>query len=145
MIGFALRLLPLWAWALILAGALATAGGLGWRAGAKSVQGQWDAQRIEQSEQAREIERNAEKVRQRIDDAKDKEVRSIRGRLDAALERLRNRPDRLPEPARAACAGTSGAELSGRDAAFLERLAARADDLRAELKACQDREHGVSK
>jgi hypothetical protein len=75
-------------------------------------------------------------------DARDMEVRAIRGRLDAALERLRQRPERLPEAARPACEGATGAELSGRDAQFLERLAARADELRAELKACQDREHG---
>lgn len=94
------------------------------------------------AEKSRELERNAEKVNQRITDAKDKELRSVRARLDVALERLRQRPERLPEAARPACEGATGAELSGRDAAFLERLAARADGLRAELKACQDREHG---
>jgi hypothetical protein len=96
------------------------------------------------SEQAREVERLASKTRQGIEDAKNAEIRVIRGRLDAAVERLRNRPDRLPEASRPACAGATGAELSGRDAAFLERLAARADDIRAELKACQNREHGGS-
>ena len=75
-------------------------------------------------------------------DARDMEVRAIRRRLDDALERLRQRPERLPEAARPACEGATGAELSGRDAAFLERLSARADAIRAELKSCQDREHG---
>lgn len=65
------------------------------------------------------------------------QLRSISGRLADALVSLHNRPARLPEPARAACAGATGAELSGPDAAFLEREAARADTLRAALARCQ--------
>ena len=57
--------------------------------------------------------------------------------LADALERLRERPERLPEPARAACHGGTGAELSGEDAGFLEREAARADELRSALNACK--------
>ena len=57
--------------------------------------------------------------------------------LADALERLRERPERLPEPARAACPGGTGAELSGEDAGFLEREAARADELRSALNACK--------
>lgn len=64
------------------------------------------------------------------------QVGRINARLADALERLRQRPDRMPEPAREACKGGSGAELSGPDAGFLERYAARADELRASLKAC---------
>jgi flagellum-specific peptidoglycan hydrolase FlgJ len=109
-----------------------------WRADEKANA----AAAFDASEQAREVERLASKTRQGIEDAKNAEIRVIRGRLDAATERLRQRPDRLPEAARPACTGATGAELSGRDAAFLERLAARADEIRTELKACQDREHG---
>jgi hypothetical protein len=61
----------------------------------------------------------------------------INSQLADALERLRERPERLPEPARATCNGSTGAELSGADAGFLEREAARADELRAALQACQ--------
>ena len=61
----------------------------------------------------------------------------ISSQLADALERLRERPERLPEPARTACNGSTGAELSGSDAGFLEREAARADELRAALQACQ--------
>lgn len=61
----------------------------------------------------------------------------ISTQLADALERLRERPDRLPEPARTTCHGSTGAELSGKDAGFLEREAARADELRAALDACQ--------
>jgi hypothetical protein len=57
--------------------------------------------------------------------------------LADALERLRERPERMPEPARAACSGGTGAELSSQDAGFLEREAARADELRAALQACK--------
>jgi hypothetical protein len=127
-----------------LAIALASAVGYGsgrfhqWRADVKADA----ASALDASEQAREVERFASKARQGIEDAKNAEIRKMRARLDDALERLRNRPDRLPEAARPACEGATGAELSGRDAQFLERLAARADELRAELKACQDREHG---
>jgi hypothetical protein len=61
-----------------------------------------------------------------------------------ALERIvRDRPPRLPEPARAACAGASGAELSSPDSGFLIREAARADDAVAALRACEARERAV--
>jgi len=62
--------------------------------------------------------------------------RTIQSKLDAANERLRNRPERMPEVARANCTGTSGAELSRPDSAFLEREAARADRIRAALDTC---------
>lgn len=55
------------------------------------------------------------------------------------LDGLRNRPERpadLPEIARAACQGTTGAELSRPDAEFLVGEAARADEQRAGLDAC---------
>lgn len=64
------------------------------------------------------------------------EVARISAQRDAALERLRKRPARLPEPARAACQGATGAELSGEDAGVLVREAARADELRGALRAC---------
>lgn len=64
------------------------------------------------------------------------EVRAINARLADALERLRQRPARMPEPARETCKGATGAELSGDDAGFLVREAARADELREALRAC---------
>jgi hypothetical protein len=45
MIGFLLRLLPVWAWGLVLAGILATAGATGWIKGAAHVRAQWEQQR----------------------------------------------------------------------------------------------------
>lgn len=64
------------------------------------------------------------------------EVTRIAAERDHALDRLRKRPARLPEPARTACKGSTGAELSGEDATFLVRESARADELRAALSAC---------
>lgn len=99
---------------------------------------------LEDTREARRFEQARSARIQETQNAQAAEVRRISTHLADALERLRNRPDRLPEPARAACKGATGAELSGRDAAILERLAARADAIRAELAACQDREHSVS-
>lgn len=76
----------------------------------------------------------------RIRDAKDLELASVGAQLDDALKRLRNRPiNRLP--ATATCsqdgAGSTGAQLSEFDAAFLTRESARADRTAADLRACQ--------
>jgi uncharacterized membrane-anchored protein YhcB (DUF1043 family) len=68
----------------------------------------------------------------------------IATRLADATRRLQQRPDRLPATAQAggagaapaACQGTTGAQLSRPDAEFLEREAARAEQLRAALSAC---------
>lgn len=72
----------------------------------------------------------------RINQEHSDEVARISSQRDAALERLRKRAARLPEPARAACQGSTGAELSGEDSAVLVREAARADELRGALRAC---------
>ena len=70
-----------------------------------------------------------------IQDQADK-LANIASERDAALERLRSRPDRMPETAQAECQGATGAELSRTDAEFLTGLAARADELRQALTAC---------
>lgn len=115
---------------------LAAAFGVGYRNGLKVKQGEWDAERLQLQTAAVQLKEawNADisEQKQRQSD----EVRNINARLSDALERLRKRPDRLPEPARASCEGATGAELSGPDSAFLEREAARADELRAALSAC---------
>ena len=115
---------------------LAAAFGVGYRHGLKVKQGEWDAERLQLQTAAVQLKEawNADisEQKQRQSD----EVRNINARLSDALERLRKRPDRLPEPARASCEGATGSELSGPDSAFLEREAARADELRAALSAC---------
>ena len=65
------------------------------------------------------------------------EIAAINVDRDALLERLRKRPSRLPQPARAACAGSTGAELSAEDGSVLVGLAVEADTVAAKLTECQ--------
>jgi hypothetical protein len=68
------------------------------------------------------------------------ELNTANARSVALADELRKRPDRLPPAARAACKGSTGAELSGRDAAAFARLGDRARLLQLELAACYKRE-----
>ncbi len=72
----------------------------------------------------------------RLQENRDAEQILIADRLADALERLRMRPARRPAAATAACEGATGAQLSGPDGGFLEREAARADQLRSALSEC---------
>ena len=65
------------------------------------------------------------------------EISAINADRDDMLERLRNRPGRLSKPARAACTGSTGAELSSEDGSFLVGLAVEADTVAAKLTECQ--------
>lgn len=66
------------------------------------------------------------------------EKAGIAARLDATVARLRdNGPPRLPEAARPACIGATGAELSGPDGSVLAEIAARANRFRADLATCE--------
>lgn len=68
---------------------------------------------------------------------KDAQIRAVNDRLADALVRLRNRaPVRLSETP-ASCAGASPSALSAQDAAMALRLAAEADQLRADYIACR--------
>lgn len=91
--------------------------------------------RLQQASHLREQEVSRDLLTLR--EIKDGEILAVNERLSAARQRLRERPDRLPEPARAACAGATGRELSGQDATLLVELAADADRLRAALGQCQ--------
>lgn len=115
-----------------LAAGLAIGGYTGWTLN----QARHDAAMVDAQQQAQQTEdqHNAELAKQ--NQAHADAVRDVNRKLSDALERLRKRPERRPEPARAACEGGTGAELSGPDAGFLEREAARADELRAALSAC---------
>lgn len=76
----------------------------------------------------------------KITKAKDDQIRNINTRLVAALDELRDRPERRSATADnpADCKGSTGADLSRPDAGFLTREAARADTLRAGLRACYE-------
>lgn len=124
----------------VLLGVLVAALGLflgGYTKGRTDMAAAYQAEQLERVEAARESERLANRAAAALKEKRDAEVRRINARLADALERLRNRPERMPEPARPACRGATGAELSGPDGGFLEREAARADELRAALAQCQ--------
>lgn len=74
---------------------------------------------------------------------KQKELDAVASERDRLAGELRNRANRLPETARSACQGTTGRELSNRDAEAFGRLAARAEVIRLELKACYAREDAL--
>ena len=120
----------------LIAGALAAGLAVGGYTGWTFNQARHDAAMVRAQQQAKQTEdqHNAQLAKQ--NQAHANAVRDVNLKLSAALERLRKRPERRPEPARAACEGGTGAELSGPDAGFLEREAARADELRAALGAC---------
>ena len=71
-----------------------------------------------------------------IKDVRKAQVDRVVAERDRALGELRKRPERLPEAARAAAAGATGAELSRPDAGFLVGEAARANEHRAALAEC---------
>lgn len=81
----------------------------------------------------KEVALQKEADRLRINHAN--KVAEINADLDAALERLRNRPERVSYPT-GTCEGTSGKELSRPDAEFLTRLASEADKVVSALEAC---------
>jgi hypothetical protein len=95
---------------------------------------------LKETVKARETEQNLHDDYGVLNDLKDQEIRRIAAARDAAVAGLRNRPERLPDTAKAACNGATGAELSRPDGEFLTRLAADADELRSEYAACQARE-----
>ena len=66
------------------------------------------------------------------------ELATINDNLTNSISRLRKRANRqhLPKDAKANCSGTTGASLSAEDGEFLVRESARADKIRAALKAC---------
>ena len=120
----------------LIAGALTVGMAIGGYAGWTFNQARHDAAMVRAQQQAQHTEdqHNAELAKQ--NQAHADAVRDVNRKLSDALERLRKRPERRSDPARAACEGGTGAELSGPDAGFLEREAARADELRSAIGAC---------
>jgi len=108
----------------------------GLKVGRDAVQSEWDKDKIARDEKARKVEASWSEQIQKARSTRDDEIDRINTSLADALERLRKRPDRMPEAARAACEGGTGAQLSGPDAGFLSREAARAESLRAALSEC---------
>ena len=93
---------------------------------------------IEATKKARaEEQKKQEKVNDILQKQRDDQA-LINDQLNADLDKLRNRPDRrhLSDKPEADCKSATGVDLSSQDAGFLTREAARADELRAGLKAC---------
>lgn len=95
-----------------------------------------ELKRLQAVEQARQVEANWQKNVAALQEVHRAEVTRLSAALERARRELRNRPDRMPEASREACAGATGSELSRPDAEFLVGEAARADQLRADLEAC---------
>lgn len=110
----------------------------GYLKGAEHERNKQSAAYLGQVEAARKAEQGLQAAMDASTKRHVEEVRRIANERDAALDRLRNRPERLPEDARANCKGASGAELSSRDSEFLVRQASRADEQREALKSCYE-------
>jgi len=130
-----LRLIPWWVWPV------AALAGWGWwqQNRADRYEAQLDEIRAEYRAKdlvAEETSRLLKMSAARAKGERDAENTSISRRLADAQRELRNRPERRPEAATAACEGATGRQLSRPDSEFLYGLAARADRLRAALKEC---------
>ena len=84
----------------------------------------------------KELQRAANEITQKQMD----DMAAINAGLVDDIIRLQSRKSRadLPETTQATCQGATGRELSSNDAEFLTREAARADTIRAALKACYE-------
>lgn len=104
--------------------------------GSHDKDSEWKLVIAEQAKQARLQEQDLQqKADENAKQALTKQA-AIQSKLNIALNSLRDRSARLPKTARANCAGSTGAELSGRDATAFTRLAARADEVRLGLESC---------
>ena len=123
-------------WLVVGALCLASYGAGRWQQSARDDEAQLVAV-AQANADARERELLAQKAVNKSKEIRDAEFETINARLVRALGELRKRAVRLPEAARAACQGATGAELSNPDGQFLAGEAARADKLRAALAECQ--------
>lgn len=98
----------------------------------------WKERALVAEQQARAKEQELREATDAITKRYQAERTRIGASLADALERLRERPARsVPEDSPPACTGGDGRSLSAEDAGFLVREAARADELRIALDACQ--------
>lgn len=120
----------------------------GWRADAKiaTLKGEIAQQREAAVTSARLEERRMQSETHDVLRRQNENLAGINATLERDLDGLRNRPPRtirVPTDSGVECAGTTGAELSGPDAGFLAREAARADRLRTALMACYEYADGL--
>lgn len=115
----------------------------GYRIGRDHERTRWEAkvdkERAEAEADARVKERMWQEVVNGTVKNYEARLKAVRADFERDLAWVRSRPVRafgVSEAPRPACAGGTGAELSGGDAEFLVREAARADELRAGISAC---------
>jgi len=116
---------------LVIASGLFISGWMvnGWR---------WESKYADQLERARKDEQSLQKTIDEISNKHAQEIRLISSQRDIAINGLRNRPERLPEDSRANCKGSSGKELSRKDAEFLIRFAYAAAEQSEALSVCYE-------
>ena len=119
----------------------------GWRKDAEiaTIKAAQSKAMVEATAAVRFKEHVANNAANKIRKQKDEEVAVIRAKLDAALIQLRDRPQRAGAramPSTSSCnsspQGADGTQLYREDAEFLTREAARADEIRAALKQCEE-------
>lgn len=133
--------MPLWAY-LVAGIALAISGfGTGWEV----REWKYGSDLAAKTMAARAQEQATARTTFRLQEVRDADSIRVNDLLADALQRLRNRPDRMPSAATPACAGATGAQLSEPDGRFLSREAARADQLRVDLETCRGWIEAVTK
>lgn len=109
--------------------------------GRRSVRAQWDAEKASLVTAQRTKEAELQAGMDKLREDKRRETAKLQRTVAALTDSLRNRPERPADPASSAgasSAGCTGAELYKPDGNFLVGEAARADQIRLALKACQD-------
>jgi hypothetical protein len=143
-IRFVLSLLPWWVWALLLTGLATWAGSSIYLAGANGVRAKWNAEKLAQHEQRRNQERRDAETQRKIDDELTDALVAGADLAHAADQRLRelSRTYRAAHPAAAKCGNDApaAAVLREQDRVDLVALAREANDIVAQLTACQQRE-----
>jgi len=101
--------------------------------------------KINQQKLTFEKEKNYQAESDKIRKDKDEQINSLHDDLSRALVKLRTRPSRNQPIAAAVGQSGTGRSLFAEDAEFLEREAARADEIRIGLEACYKQYDELSK
>lgn len=135
-------------WGLILriVGPLALAAvlfGWGYSVGGAGERRKADKALIEATNKARQTETNLRTDLEAVDELREEQLAAAAARHAADLAWVHNRSARLSAAARAACAGSSGAELSREDSEAAVGIGYDAQQVVVELRACEARERSA--
>lgn len=140
-----------WALILFLSVAFSAMAGYGYghKHGAEDVQAKWDTEKVAIVVAQRDKEALLQARMDKLRTEKNNELARLNRHVRNLSDSLRSRPERPAVPASASdgpgSPGCTGAELYKPDSQFLVGEAARADQLRLALKACQDAYQDASK